>query len=255
MLMVFQSTLPGSGLTLPDNLDSIIETKKSFLLKKHDISTTVGILMGKDFGFPCDLLVKRFNYRGFFDFLAHKISKDRAKRLWEKNLELYNEGLPVPKPIAFIESSLKHRNSFFISSVISDAERLSHLYRNGKIKNKGFTMRLAETIAGWHLKGAVHGDLKWPNILVQENENTCKIYLVDLDQSRLYPEPSISGIIKDLKRFYRFGLELGAETWVDAEFFDKYMEFIPDRIRNMIDPALIRNAAFKEWCRKGKKRL
>jgi hypothetical protein len=90
---------------------------------------------------------------------------------------------------------------------------------------------------------------------VQENENTYKIYLVDLDQSRLYPEPCLSGIIKDLKRFYRFGLELGAETWVDAEFIDKYMEFIPDRIRNMIDPALIRNAAFKEWCRKGGKRL
>jgi len=243
-------------LALPENLDVIIDKGTSFTLKKHDFSTTVGIVKGADFGLHRDLLLKRFNYRGVFDFLIHVIFNGRAKRLWKINLRLYRKGLPVPEPLTYIESSLKRKNAFFISSVIDNAESLSGLYRKGVVSNnKELVSRLAETIARWHLSGAVHGDLKWPNILVQKKPGTYGCFLIDLDQAGMYSSPYIKGIRKDLERFYRFGLQLGAEQWVEAEFFPEYVSFITDKIKPRINLDSVKNNATNEWIRKGRKRL
>jgi hypothetical protein len=244
------------NFTLPENLDVVIDKGISFTLMKHDVSTTVGVIKGADFGLPRDLLLKRFNYRGFFDFLIHAIFNGRAKRLWGKNLLLYRKGLPVPEPLTYIESSLKRKNAFFISYVIDNAESLSGLYRKGVVpNNKELVRQLAETIARWHLSGAVHGDLKWPNILVQKKPGTYGCFLIDLDQARMFSSPYIKGIEKDLERFYRFGLQLGAEQWIEAEFFPEYISFITDKIKLRIDLDSVKNNATKEWIRKGRKRL
>jgi Lipopolysaccharide kinase (Kdo/WaaP) family len=250
------TAVQNANLMLPENLDVIIDKGISFTLKKHDVSTTVGVIRGADFGLPRDLLLKRFNYRGFFDFLIHAIFNGRAKRLWNKNILLYRKGLPVPEPLTYIESSLKNKNAFFISSFIDNAESLSGLYRKGVVpNNKELVSRLAETIALWHISGAVHGDLKWPNILVQKNPGTYVCFLIDLDQARMFSSPYIKGIEKDLERFYRFGLQLGAEQWVEAEFFPEYISFIPDKIMQRINLDSVKNNATKEWIRKGRKRL
>jgi tRNA A-37 threonylcarbamoyl transferase component Bud32 len=244
------------SLLLPDDLNSILEKGESFLLKKHDFSTTVGILRGNDFGLSCDLLVKRFNYRGFFDFLVHKLFNSRAKRLWNRNLRLHRKGLPVPEPVAYTNPSFRRKNSFFLSSVIENADNLGIIYRKGFLcEDKELVKELAQTIAGWHLNGAVHGDLKWPNILVQKNDGGYKVFLTDLDHSRLYSAPSIQGIIKDLKRFYRFGLETGAADWVESEFFTAYAAFVPDGIKTKISFPDIKRKAIEDWNKKGGKRV
>lgn len=250
------TAVQNGNLTLPENLDVIIDKGTSFTLKKHDVSTTVGVIKGADFGLPRDLLLKRFNYRGVFDFLIHTIFNGRAKRLWNKNLLLYRKGLPVPEPLTYIESSLKRKNAFFISSVIDNAESLSGLYGKGVVpNNKELVRQLAETISRWHLSGAVHGDLKWPNILVQKKLGTYGCFLIDLDQARMFSSPYIKGIRKDLERFYRFGLQLGAEQWVEAEFFPEYVSLIRDKIKPRINLDSVKNNATKEWIKKGRKRL
>ena len=244
------------SLPLPDDLNSVMGKGESFLLKKHDISTTVGILKGRDFGLSRDLLVKRFNYRGFFDFILHKLFNSRAKRLWKRTLRLYREGLAVPEPVAYEEASFKHRNSFFFSYVIENAENLMDIYRKGLFGEvQGLLGGLAQTISEWHLKGVVHGDLKWPNILVQRTGEGYRFFLIDLDQARFYAAPSIRGIIKDLKRFYRFGLEVDAEDWVESEFFPAYRAFIPEEIRIKIDFDEIKQRATEDWIKKGRKML
>jgi len=229
---------------------------ESFFLKKHDFSTTVGILKGVDFGLPCDLLVKRFNDRGILDFLRHRLFNGRARRLWKRNLRLYNKGLPVPEPLAYTKPLFRRRNSFFLSSVIENADNLSSIYRKGLFRgNTELMERLAQTVAAWHLRGAVHGDLKWPNILAQKEGGGYRFFLIDLDQANLYSAPSIGGIIKDLKRFYRFGLEVGAEEWVEAKFFPEYRALIPDEMKKKINFDAIKQKATEEWIKKGRKRL
>ena len=255
MRAVDQPILSGGIFPRPEDIDLIIDKGTGFILKKHDASTTVGIMMGSYFGFPCDILVKRFNYRGFFDFMIHRLFNGRAKRLWSTNLLLYRKGLPVSEPYTYTEASLKQKNAFFLSSVIDDAESLSGCYRKGIVQsNKGLVRKLAETIAHWHCSGAVHGDLKWPNILIQDNSGTYRCFFIDLDQARIFQKSSIKGIIIDLMRFYRFGCEMGAEKWVESEFFPEYTACIPDKIKKKIDFTIIKNTALKDWIKKGQRR-
>jgi hypothetical protein len=250
-----QPILSGGIFPRPEDIDLFIDKKTGFTLKKHDASTTVGIMKGSNFGFPCDLLVKRFNYRGFLDFMIHRLFHGRARRLWSTNLLLYRKGLPVPEPYTYTEASLKQKNAFFLSSVIDDAESLSGWYRKGIVAgNRGLVRKLAETVAHWHCSGAVHGDLKWPNILIQDNGGTYRCFFIDLDQTRIFQKFSIKGIIKDLTRFYRFGCEMGAEQWVDSEFFPEYAAFIPDTIKEKIDFTMIKKKALKDWIKKGQRR-
>lgn len=249
-----QTILSDYNLLLPDDLDSIIDSGKSFSLKKHDLSTTVGIMSGSIFGLSHDLLVKRFNYKGFFDFLFKTIFGSRARFLWDINLRLYEKGLPVPMPIAYVEPSFKQKNSFYFSSVIYNSDSLGNIYKKGLFnESEELAKVLGKTIAKWHLSGVVHGDLKWSNILLQKNADGYRFFLIDLDRSKLYPEPSIKGMIKDLSRFYRYGLELGADEWVDSKFLPTYMAMLPDEIKAKFDLTFVKERAWRDWYKTGQR--
>jgi tRNA A-37 threonylcarbamoyl transferase component Bud32 len=242
--------------SLYDRLDAVIDEKKSFALKKHDGLTTAGIVRGDEFGISHDIFVKRFNYRGFFDFLIHQFSNDRAKRLWKRSLNLYQMGFPVPEPLFYIRSSFRRRSAFYLSRVVENAESLWSSYAKGVFQENNVLLHLlARTIAEWHLKGAIHGDLKWPNILLQKKTNSYLFVLIDLDHARLCPVPSLKGISRDLKRFYRFALEIGAEQWAESAFFPSYIACLPDKIKMRIDLSDIMRKAMRDWIQKGRKKL
>jgi tRNA A-37 threonylcarbamoyl transferase component Bud32 len=242
--------------SLYDHLDAVIEEKKSFVLKKHDGLTTAGIVRGNEFGISHDIFVKRFHYRGFFDFLIHQFVNDRAKRLWERSLSLYKMGLPVPEPLAYIKSSFRKRNAFYLSRVVENAESLWSAYKKGVFhENHTLVQLLARTLAEWHLKGAVHGDLKWPNILVQKEQDGYAYVFIDLDHSRICPVPSLKGISTDLKRFYRFAIQIGAEQWAESVLFPAYSACLPDKIRMRIDLPDIMRKAMQDWIQKGRNKL
>jgi tRNA A-37 threonylcarbamoyl transferase component Bud32 len=242
--------------SLPLDLDTIINKNTSFDLIKHDTATTVGILKGNEFGLPHNLLVKRFNNRGFLDFIIRKIFGSRARRLWHINLKFYNQGLPVPKPVTFIEPSFRQKNSFYLSLAIDNAENLANIYKKGAFhKPEEIARQLAQTIAQWHLAGGGHGDLKWSNILFQRSDKGYKFFLIDLDQSQLNAKSSVRVIKKDLTRFYRYGLELAAEEWVYSAFFPQYLTMIPDSMKSEIEVDDIKRRAYKDWLRKGQKRI
>jgi len=105
------------------------------------------------------------------------------------------------------------------------------------------------------MAGAVHGDLKWSNIMVQSNAGPINIFFIDLDQAKLYSTPRIRGIEKDLSRFYCYGLELGAEEWVMSEFFPAYMEMLPDVIKNRVDLVRVKGKALKKWDKKKRRKI
>lgn len=56
------------------------------------------------------------------------------------------------------------------------------LLKEGCFNNR-VARQLANTVATWHIAGAVHGDLKWSNILMQEDSGETRFFIVDLDQT------------------------------------------------------------------------
>ncbi|HMK48894.1 MAG TPA: lipopolysaccharide kinase InaA family protein [Thermodesulfovibrionales bacterium] len=188
--------------------------------------------------------------------MIHRIFNGRAKRLWNRNVRLYRRGLPVPEPITYIESSLKKKNAYFVSSVIPDSKSLYFLHREGVLQgNKVLVKKLAAAISQWHLSGAIHGDLKWPNILVRAENGVYECFFIDLDQAKICSRPNISGICGDIERFYRFGLQIGAEYWVETEFLPEYLSFMPAALRTEIDLTRIKNKSIKEWTKRGREKL
>lgn len=236
---------------LPEDLDSLIDKGRAFTLVKHDRTTTVGILNGRVFGFGQDLLIKRFNSRGLFDFVFRSLFFSRAKRLWKINRRLAARGLPVPRPVCCFRPSFRRKNSFFISSLIENTQNLGEIYKRGLFgEPEKLAVILGKAISAWHMTGAVHGDLKWSNIMLQSNADRTNIFFIDLDQAKLYSAPKVSGILKDLARFYRYGLELGAEEWVKSAFFPAYMEMLPDAIKDKVDLVRVKEKARKNWDKK-----
>lgn len=238
----------------PEDLDAIIDKGEAFTLKKHDRTITVGALRGSVLGFGQDLLVKRFNFRGLLDCAFRSLFLSRAKRLWNINQRLFARGLPVPRPVCYVRPSFHRKNSFFISSLIENAQNLGYIYKRGLFSEpEKLAAVLSKAISTWHMAGAVHGDLKWSNIMLQSNADVITIYFIDLDQAKLYSTPKISGIEKDLARFYRYGLELGAEEWVRSEFLPAYRGMLPAAIKNKVDLDRVREKACKHWNKKRQK--
>lgn len=247
--------LPEDFIRLREDVQKYIIDSRYFIIKKNDRNTTAGILKGKEVGLRCDLWIKRFNYTNYLKYIAKLFFGSRAIRLYKKNLDLYKRGLPVPEPIGYIELSLKEKNSYFISSVLKDVKTLSEFYRVDKFaRNREIVKSIASALADWHLKGTVHGDLKWQNILVNSDQNGYKVYFVDLDQVRIYSKPDIKGIMKDIVRFYRFSFEIGVDEWVKKEFFDSYIEIVYSKVKGHLNYDDITNRAYREWIEKGSKK-
>lgn len=247
--------LPEEFKGLCKNIDRYSIDERYFIVKKNDKTTMVGMLKGEVLGLRTDLWIKRFNYTNFYKYIVKLIFGSRAVRLYRKSLDLYKRGFPVPEPIGYIELSIRNKNSYFISTIVEDVKTLSELFREGElVKNKDVIKNLAYVLAEWHLKGVVHNDLKWPNILVSNSKGSYKIYLVDLDQTRIYERPDLKGIINDLLRFYRFALQIGVDEGIKKEFFNNYIRHMPTGIKKYFDYNVITGNAYKEWIKKGSKR-
>lgn len=255
-VMSIPQSFQSSFQLLPEDLDSIIDKGESFTLEKHDRTTTVGVLKGSSLGLGQDLLVKRFNFRGLPDFALRSLFFSRARRLWNINKRLFAKGLPVPRPVCYFRPSFRQKNSFFISSLIEDSRNLGYIYKQGFFREpQKLAVELARAISAWHMAGAVHGDLKWSNIMLRYNADKTNIFFIDLDQAKLYSTPKIRGIVKDLARFYRYGLELGAEEWVNSEFFPAYMEMLPAEIINRVNLVLVKEMANKNRDKKKRRKV
>lgn len=222
-----------------------LASEECFSFIKKGSSTTVGVLYGKPFEIPFDMLVKRINSRGGLHSLVKRLSGSRAGRLYDVTCKLFAKGLNMPEPLGFLDAR-DHKSSFYISKYI-DAPNLAVMYKNGAFKDMpGLAKELSRALSDWHISGAVHGDLKWSNILVTKAGNGLGCFFVDLDQARLFSRPDAKGASKDLVRFYRTALQVGAEKWLDEEFLPAYMEALPATFRSRIDVEAVRRIARRE---------
>ncbi len=136
-----------------------------------------------------------------------EIIKEWTKKEF-KNLEKYSKSeCLVPFPIGF-------KNNILIMEFIGENGEPSNTLKDTKIKDiEDAYLQIIEFFAkGFYSAGLVHADLSEYNILVKEEKNKQKLYVIDVGQAVLKSHPKAQEFLeKDLKNiasyFSRQGLK------------------------------------------------
>ncbi len=135
------------------------------------------------------VVVKRFNTRGLLHALGHAVLPSRASRNWQGGRALRQAGVPVPRPLAFLE---RRRGPFrgrsfavmtrepgeplfgWLNAPERQAEEVAAVAR----ELKDYQRRMAQA-------GLTHGDFRPMNML----HDGQRVTLVDLDAVRQHRDP------------------------------------------------------------------
>lgn len=212
------------------NLDDLFQN--SSLLLKCSASTRsalVDMRVSRPSGDLEKLFVKEFRFKNLIHSLKPHFYPHRAQIAWDVSWHLLSRGILVPQPEGFLvkwRGLFCHKGYFFckelarcssLGELSGDPKRLCERFDLG-----GLIGVLARNIALLHESGVTHGDLKWSNILVHEEQN--KLWIVDLDSARHnHREPAgPKAIARDLARFALSGLESGIDETIMDRFLDEY---------------------------------
>ena len=133
-----------------------------------------------------DVVVKRYNHKGFIHSLRHTIKRSRARRCWLHGHRLRTLKIATPKPSAYIEQYKGKLiwQSYLVTEYVK-GQNLYYFLRDNKINDQRRSntiqqvKKLLDKLGKYRI---THGDLKHTNILITEN----KAMLIDLDSMRVY---------------------------------------------------------------------
>lgn len=164
-------------LPILENPDRAFDHPTAVILKNGRSATVVKITINNR-----DLIVKRHNMKHIFHQIRRYVRTTRALKVWRLANKLNLFGIPVAKPVGFIEKRFLglHSRSYYFSECI-DGIALGDFVR----KNRHDEARIATVAAKIttllknisKLKIA-HGDLKETNILLTKNDEPI---LIDFD--------------------------------------------------------------------------
>jgi tRNA A-37 threonylcarbamoyl transferase component Bud32 len=133
-----------------------------------------------------DIVVKRYNHKGFIHSLRHTIKRSRARQGWLHAHRLRMLQIPTPRPLAYIE----HRKtglvwqSYLVTEYV-EGQKLYDFLRDSKISEEERSMmnqqivKLLDKLGKYKI---THGDLKHSNILIADNGPV----ITDLDAMKVH---------------------------------------------------------------------
>ena len=133
-----------------------------------------------------EVVVKRYNHKGFTHSLRHTIKKSRARRGWLHGHRLGMLDIATPKPLAFIEQ-LKTKlvwKSYLVTEYV-EGQKLYDFLKNSdatKEQHQIINNQIKELLDEMGKKHITHGDLKHTNILVTDKGPV----LTDLDGMKVH---------------------------------------------------------------------
>ncbi|MBN2018759.1 MAG: hypothetical protein JW749_00880 [Sedimentisphaerales bacterium] len=133
-----------------------------------------------------DIVIKRYNHKGFFHSLRHTLKKTRAKQSWLYGHRLTWLGIPTPKPLAYIEQRKGGLawKSYLITEYV-EGQKLCNLPESDGVTRQRRSdvirelMGLLDNLGQYRIS---HGDLKHSNILITNNGPV----LTDLDAMKVH---------------------------------------------------------------------
>lgn len=149
------------------------------------------------------VVVKRYNYKGFIHSLRHTIKKSRARGGWLHAHRLAMLNVTTPRALAYIEQrkGLVLRSLYLVTEYV-EGQNLYNFLRAGdttKQQRQQVTQQLRQMLDKLSKNRIVHGDLKHSNILVRDGQ----VVLTDLDAMKVHKLRWLFKIrqAKDVKHF------------------------------------------------------
>lgn len=133
-----------------------------------------------------DVVVKRYNHKGFFHSLRHTIKKSRARHGWLHAHRLNMLQIPTPKPLAYIEQrKYKLVWKSYLVTEYAEGQKLYDFLRDSKTSKENHSRvirQIGELLDKLGKYRITHGDLKQTNILITNNGPM----ITDLDSMKVH---------------------------------------------------------------------
>lgn len=128
-----------------------------------------------------DVVIKRYNHKGFWHSFRHTLKGSRARRNWINALRLSWTGIRTPEPLAYVD---KFRGpllwqSYFITRFVPGSQ-VHKLFRDEQatvLQKQEIHDKILKVLTLMSEHGISHGDMKHTNILYDGTD----IVLTDLD--------------------------------------------------------------------------
>jgi tRNA A-37 threonylcarbamoyl transferase component Bud32 len=152
-----------------------------------------------------DIVIKRYNYKGFIYSLRNTIKRSRARRNWLHANRLRMLDINTPAPLAYIErrKGMLVINSYFITEYVHGQNYHFFLKDNSITKQQRAKVdgQIAGLFKRLEMYRIIHGDLKHSNILIAKDGPV----LIDLDAMRVHKCKFIYELrlAKDMNRFVK----------------------------------------------------
>ncbi len=186
------------SLDFIEKIDTLMD--KGQILKNDDTSYVSHLTWNSK-----DVVVKRYNHKGFIHSLRHTIKRSRARRNWLHGHRLGMLNIATPRPLAYIEQrrGLLVWQSYLVTEYVKGRE-LKDFLRDDKTSEKKrsiVSQQVAELLDSLSEHKITHGDLKHSNILITDNGPV----LIDLDAMKVHRWNRIYRfrLAKDLERFIK----------------------------------------------------
>ncbi len=162
-------------------------------------------------------LIAKINQQTYFDF---NLQKTRSFSEWNLLKQMYEQGLPVPPPIAAsvyrwpFPLSPFYRAQILVER-IADAQTLDQRLTKQAWPEEQW-LQLGQCIRRFHVAGIYHADLNANNILLDKSG---KIYLIDFDKGEHRPagQKNTAWMQENIQRLKRSLLKLQSKS--DGEYF------------------------------------
>jgi tRNA A-37 threonylcarbamoyl transferase component Bud32 len=133
-----------------------------------------------------EVVVKRYNHKGFIHSLRHTIKGTRARRGWLNGHRLGMLNIATPKPLAYIERrrGLLIWESYLITEYV-EGQKLYDFLRDSNVTEEErlkVTEQIKELLERLGKHRITHGDLKHSNILITDTGPV----LIDLDAIKFH---------------------------------------------------------------------
>lgn len=214
---------------LLENPESFLQDRTRFI-KSSRVVTIAPV--------PPNLILRRLNYGKFIHRLRDIFRPSRAVRAFIASTWLEQAGIPTPRALAAadVRCCCWPKAAYLITEEIPDARTLAALFA---AKQK-IPATVPELIARLHNHGLSHRDLKWTNILFDENLSP---WLIDLDGVRRLQNVSEARARDDLLSLAQcFAPYPRTLKWTGARFLYRYCALRNPRIsfRSLAAPLLSR---------------